>query len=219
MAPADDALQALLRHARALVGFDLGSIADQLGMPVPARRLSSKGWAGQVIERELGAAGTAGHGVDFPALGVEVKTVPVWPALQPLESTHVCAIDPFTIGDESWESSYVRQKLARVLFVALEDPPEARTVGERRVSAVRLWSPAAEEEALLRRDFELVVGEYFRPGRVAELTAHVGQVMQVRPKGRNSADLRAGTGADGQRVLIGRCGFYLRPTFVARILR
>jgi DNA mismatch repair protein MutH len=136
----------------------------------------------------------------------------------PLESTAVCQIDPIAIAADSWATSYVRHKLARVLWVALEVPPAPASVGDRTVAAVRLWSPSPEEEAVLAADFELFVREYFRRGRAAEITGHQGQALQVRPKGRDAADLRRAYGPDGQPVQIGKSGFYLRPAFVGRIL-
>ena len=209
-------LDALLAHARALVGVELSELADALGLPVPVGRVRTKGWSGQVIEHELGVAIGGGRGPDFAALGIELKTVPVDTTLAPRESTAVCQIDPIAVAGESWETSYVRQKLARVLFVALE---VARSVGERRVAAVRLWSPSVEEERALRDDFDLIVRGYYRQGRAAALTGHVGTVLQVRPKGRDAADVRDAYDPEGRPTRIGKHGFYLRPTFVATILR
>jgi DNA mismatch repair protein MutH len=215
-------LEALLAHARALVGVELGELADALGLPVPVGRVRTKGWSGQVIEHELGVAVGGTRGPDFAALGIELKTVPVRDAglgvLEPLESTAVCQIDPVAIAGESWDSSYVRAKLARVLFVALAVPEGARSVGERQVAAVQLWSPDAAEESALRADFELFVREYYRRGRAAEITGHLGTVLQVRPKGRDAADLRDAYDAQGRPSRVGKHGFYLRPAFVARIL-
>jgi DNA mismatch repair protein MutH len=219
------AVEALLRHARALVGTTLEEIADGLGLPVPFGNVRTKGWPGQIIERELGAglsdsgAPSTVRGPDFAALGVECKTVPVNAALAPLESTCVCHIDPLAIAGEQWATSYVRRKLARVLFVALLVPESNTPVGQREVRAVTLWSPSADDERLLAADFQLFVDRYFRPGRAAEIRGHVGRVMQVRPKGRNAADRRLVPGPDGAPVSLGRCGFYLRPAFVGRILR
>jgi DNA mismatch repair protein MutH len=218
-APEAVELEALLAHARALVGVELGELADALGLPVPAGRVRTKGWAGQLLEHELGVAAGGARGPDFAALGLELKTVPVDEALAPLESTAVCQIDPVAIAAESWADSYARRKLARVLFVALEVPPGARSVGERRVAAVRLWSPDAAQERLLRADFELFVREYFRRGRAREITGHLGAVLQVRPKGKNAADTRDAYDAEGRATRVGKHGFYLRPSFVAAILR
>jgi DNA mismatch repair protein MutH len=214
-----ETLDALLAHARALVGVELSDLADTLGLPVPVGNLRTKGWSGQVIEQELGAAVGGARGPDFATLGVELKTVPVRETLEPLESTAVCQIDPVGIAAESWETSYVREKLARVLFVALAVPPEARSVGERRVAAVRLWTPDADERRVLREDFELFVRGYYRQGRAAEITGHLGRAMQVRPKGRDADDLRDAYDAAGLPTRVGKHGFYLRPAFVARILR
>jgi len=215
----EETLDALLAHARALVGVELSELADTLGLPVPVGRLRTKGWSGQVIEHELGVASGGTRGPDFAALGVELKTVPVRESLEPLESTAVCQIDPVAIAGESWESSYVRKKLACVLFVALAVPPGARSVGERRVAAVRLWSPDADEARALRDDFELFVRGYYRQGRAAEITGHLGGALQVRPKGRDADDLRDAYDAAGNPARVGKHGFYLRPGFVAQILR
>jgi DNA mismatch repair protein MutH len=70
----------------------------------------------------------------------------------------------------------------------------------------------------LRADFELFVRDYFRRGRAAEITGHLGQVLQVRPKAKNARDQRAAYGPDGQPMRLGKCGFYLRPGFVGNIL-
>ena len=208
----------LLAHARALVGVTLAELADGLGLPVPVGHLRTKGWSGQIIERELGAGDGSGRGQDFATLSIELKTVPVDHNLVPRESTAVCQIDPIVIAGESWETSYLRQKLSQVLWVALESVGDGGSVGDRQVVAVRLWTPSPDEQALLREDFELFVRTYFRRGRGAAITGHQGRVLQVRPKGRNAADRRRAFGPDGEPTEIGKCGFYLRPAFVARIL-
>ena len=218
-AAVDPELARLLRHARALVGVTLADLADGLGLPAPAGRVRTKGWSGQIIERELGAGGGGERGPDFQQLGVELKTVPVGDDGLPLESTAVCQIDPIAIAGESWETSYVRRKLAKVLFVALAVPGRGTPVGDRRVVAAALWSPSAAEEAVLAGDFNGFVTSFFRLGRAAEITGHHGQALQVRPKGKNAADLRRAYGPDGREVRIGKCGFYLRPSFVGRILQ
>jgi DNA mismatch repair protein MutH len=215
----EPALAALLAHARALVGVTLAELADGLGLPVPVGRVRTKGWPGRIIERELGAGEGGGRGLDFTALGVELKTVPLDRAGDPRESTAVCHIDPVGIAGESWETSYVRSKLAQVLFVGLEVLEREASVGDRRVSLVRLWAPSGADEQVLRADFEHFVRGYFRRGRAAEITGREGVALQVRPKGRNAEDLQDAFGPDGRPVRIGKCGFYLRPGFVGRILR
>lgn len=217
--PGAETTERLMRHARALVGVTLAELADGLGLGVPVGNVRSKGWSGQIIERELGAGDGGEKGPDFLHLGIELKTVPVTVDLVPVESTAVCQIDPIAIAAESWAQSYARSKLSRVLFVALSVSDRRAPVADRRVAAATLWSPTAEQEALLAADFEYFVTGFFRTGRAAEITGHQGRVLQVRPKGRDAADLRRAYGPDGQAVRIGKCGFYLRPAFVGHILR
>ena len=130
----------------------------EFSVPVPVGAVHTKGWPGQIIERELGVETNGARGPDFLELGIELKTVPVDEQLIPRESTAVCQIDPIAIAGDSWDTSYARKKLERVLFVALETRP-GQPVAERRVSAVKLWSPSRAEHELLRADFELFVRE------------------------------------------------------------
>jgi len=217
----DPRVSALWSHARSLVGARLGDIADGLGLPVPVGNTRTKGWSGQIIERELGGTEETTHGPDFAALGIELKTVPVDRLLRPVESTAVCVIDPISIAAESWSTSHVRKKLARVLWVALKVPGRGPgfSVGDREVAGAALWTPCASEESLLASDFEMFVHEYFRKGRAAEITGHLGQVLQVRPKAANNRDSRRAFNNEGESVRVGKSGFYLRPAFVGAILR
>ena len=220
--PIEAARAALFAHARALVGVDLTELAERLGFAAPAdgaERNRSKGWVGQIIERELGVESDGRAGPDFAALGVELKTVPVNERGVPRESTAVCQIDPIAIAGESWETSTARHKLACVLFVGVVWPDAEHAVSERRVSSACLWSPTREDDRLLRTDFEMFVRSYFRMGLAPAITGHLGRVLQVRPKGKNAADTRDAFDEHGQPIRVGRMGFYLRPAFVAGILR
>ena len=213
-------LEALLAHARALVGVELGELADALGLPVPVGRVRTKGWSGQVIEHELGVAIGGARGPDFAALGIELKTVPVTPALVPLESTAVCQIDPIAIAGESWDTSYVRAKLARVLFVALEVPPGARSVGERRVAAVRLWSPGARRGgARCAPTSSCSCATISAAGAPPRSPATSAPCCRCAPRGATPPTCATPTTPTAARRASARCGFYLRPAFVARILR
>ncbi|MDX2021421.1 MAG: MutH/Sau3AI family endonuclease [Deltaproteobacteria bacterium] len=218
---ADPRVRDLLAHARSLVGARLADIADALGLPVPVGNVRTKGWSGQIIERELGGTEETSHGPDFAALGIELKTVPVDAAWRPMESTAVCVIDPITIAGESWQTSYVHQKLQRVLWIGLKVPGRgsAFSVGDREVCAAVLWSPTPAQDELLRADFEMFVRDYFRCGRASDITGHLGQALQVRPKAANNRDRRRAFDSDGQPVRVGKSGFYLRPSFVEAILR
>src|SRR5262245_35676959 len=89
----------LLARARALSGQSLGALAAHFGVPVPPDLRRRKGFAGELLERALGAVAASRAGPDFPALGVELKSLPVGSQGLPLESTFVCTLPLGQVGD------------------------------------------------------------------------------------------------------------------------
>ncbi|HEV8244347.1 MAG TPA: DNA mismatch repair endonuclease MutH [Polyangiaceae bacterium] len=209
--------QELLRAARALAGETLGSVAARFGVAVPADLRREKGFVGQLVERALGARAGSRAGPDFPELGIELKTLPIDPRGQPLESTFVCTLGLSSVGDLEWEVSPVRRKLQRVLWVPVEGLRELR-VSERHIGEPLLWSPSAEQEADLRHDWDELSGLVGR-GLIEEVTGHRGRWLQIRPKAAHSRVRRATFTAGAGRIDQLPRGFYLRAVFTARIVR
>ncbi len=206
----------LLQRARRLAGLSLGDLARELGEPVPADFRRHKGWVGQLVERALGATAASQAAPDFEAIGVELKTLPVDARGLPRESTYVCTVPLETVG-EDWEHSWLRRKLACVLWLPVQ-AEKSIAVAERRIGSALLWSPSAEEEALLRRDWEELT-ERILLGELEQISARHGEVLQIRPKAADSRALRHAVGPDGERILTNPRGYYLRAAFTAAILR
>jgi DNA mismatch repair protein MutH len=136
---------------------------------------------------------------------------------RPLESTHVCTLNPGRDAASDWCDSRVRAKLARVLWVPLLVSSPATSVARRVVGQALLWSPDADEEARLRADWEELM-ERVACGRLEETTARIGEWLQLRPKAANGRVTSPGHGADGTPQAGLPRGFYLRPRFTARLL-
>ena len=205
----------LLGRAEALAGLTLGEIARARGVPLPAGR-GDKGWSGELLEDCLGADAGSRSEPDFRALGVELKTLPIGPARRPLESTYVCTVPLEQPASPRWEDSAVCRKLSRVLWVPLLTERGAPVAG-RRLGAPLLWSPTADEARRLRADWEELMA-LVTLGRSAEITAHHGALLQIRPKAANARARRWGTDAEGRRIQVPPRGFYLRPAFTASLL-
>lgn len=211
--PASD--QELLERARDLAGLTLGEVAATVAMAPPADPIRAKGWGGQVIERALGATAGARAAPDFEALGVELKSLPVDPAGNPLETTYVCTVDlRGPAGD--WTGSWVRRKLARVLWLPLVAPRDAHP-RDRRLGGPLLWTLEPDLEAVLQADWEEQM-ERIALGRVDQVSAHQGTYLQVRPKAADGASLTRGVAADGSPMATLPRGFYLRTTFTREVL-
>ena len=209
--PRDEA--ELIARLRRLGGMTLGAIAGANGVSVPPDLGRNKGWVGQLLERALGATGGSRAEPDFPALGIELKTIPIDAGGRPLESCFVASLDLAAV-DRRWEQSPVRKKLARVAWVAVEGSADI-PLPARRVGAALLWSPTVDDERVLRADYEDIV-ELLDEGFA--VSAHRGSVLQLRPKGRNAKDLRWALDEEGAPTRTAPRAFYLRRTFTAALL-
>ncbi|MBJ93880.1 MAG: DNA mismatch repair endonuclease MutH [Rickettsiales bacterium] len=208
--------EALMQRARSLAGRSLAWIAAELDQPVPDDLRRHKGWAGQLLERALGASGGSRAEPDFPHLGIELKSIPVGTDGRPRESTWVCVAPLDGSLAPCWQDSWVRRKLASVLWLPVlasaGQPP-----GERRVGTALLWSPSAEEDRLLERDYE-ELAELICTGALNRLDAHQGEALQLRPKAANSRELVWMLDEQAQWVEVNPRGFYLRRTFTEQLL-
>ena len=206
----------LLERARKLSGREVGEVAASLGLYAGGDAVRTKGTPGAILERALGATGGSSKVHDFPDLLIELKTIPVTARGAPIESTYVCTLSLADAESQEWETSWVRAKLAKVLFVPLvgDDgiPWPSRKIGE-----AILWSPTLEQESVLRGDFDDVVG-LIGVGRIEELTAHRGRWMQVRPKAAHGGVRTIAYGGDGEAIETIPRGFYLRTRFTGAIL-
>ncbi|MDN0087699.1 DNA mismatch repair endonuclease MutH [Yersinia nurmii] len=212
--PVDE--QQLVERAQALAGFTLGELAARADRPIPANLKRDKGWIGMLLEFYLGASAGSKPEQDFANIGIELKTIPISAQGKPLETTFVCVAPLTGNSGVTWESSHVRHKLARVLWIPVEGERQI-PLAERRIGAPLLWSPNAEEEELLRRDWEELM-DLIVLGKVESITARHGEVLQLRPKAANSRALTEAVGEKGQPILTLPRGFYLKKTFTAPLL-
>jgi DNA mismatch repair protein MutH len=209
--PRDEA--ELVARARALSGCPVDALARDWGVRVDGAPVSTKGTVGELVERALGATGGAAATWDFPSLRVELKTIPLDSRGVPRESTFVCAVSLLGAERAEWETSWVRAKLSRVLWV----PVGTDADGSRRIGGARLWSPSSEQELVLRDDFDEILGRIGAVG-VEGLSARVGRWLQLRPKAAHGGVRTRAPGADGGLVETVPRGFYLRARFTGAIL-
>ena len=206
----------LAERARALAGLTIAELAHAHGLAAPADLRRHKGFVGGLVERVLGASSGSKAQPDFAELGIELKTLPIGRNRRPVESTYVCTAPLSRLAEQQWEESVVRAKLARVLFVPIEGDRDI-AVGARRIGTAWLWSPTQEQDALLKNDWMELAGAIGRGG-VEALTAHLGTVMQVRPKAAHSQIRSLAFDEDGAPMVHNPRGFYLRATFTATLI-
>lgn len=206
-----------MERARRLAGLRLGHLAARYQWEVPENLRRHKGWVGRLMEEVLGVVEGNVAAADFAHLGIELKTIPVDFRGHPLESTFVCSVELAAPDELTWETSVARQKLSRVLWIPVLASPSV-PVGHRLIGTPLLWSPSLREEALLRRDWEGHM-EVIRQGYADSITAHDGQILQIRPKGARSSSRTWGVGPGGDAIMTAPRAFYLRASFTGAILR
>lgn len=208
--------QALMQNAQNLAGLTLGELAEQAGIAVPKDLTRNKGWIGLLLEHVLGASAGSRPEPDFPHLGIELKSLPINEQAKPLETTFV-SVAPLTgLVGINWHNCYVRKKLARVLWVPVITPKDT-PISERLVGTPFLWSPNAEEEALLAQDWQELT-DMIVLGDVENIHGKHGQVMQLRPKAANNKARTQAFDRNGKPFMTLPRGFYLKINFTQSLL-
>jgi DNA mismatch repair protein MutH len=206
--------ETLLARARTLAGLPVEALAHRLGRSVGGAAVATKGKVGELLEKALGATGGSAATWDFPELRIELKTIPVDERGVPRESTFVCAVSLLDAERAEWETSWVRAKLGRVLWVPIQVGPErSRVIGE-----ALLWSATPEQEAILRDDFEEILGRVGASG-IEGVSGRLGRWLQLRPKAAHGGVRTRAPGGEGATVATVPRGFYLRSRFTGAILR
>lgn len=209
-------LEQLLSQAQSIAGLTFGELADELHIPIPPDLKRDKGWVGMLLERALGATAGSKAEQDFSHLGVELKTLPINAEGYPLETTFVSLAPLVQNSGVKWENSHVRHKLSCVLWMPIEGSRHI-PLRERHIGAPILWKPTAEQERQLKQDWEELM-DLIVLGKLDQITARIGEVMQLRPKGANSRAVTKGIGKNGEIIDTLPLGFYLRKEFTAQIL-
>ncbi len=207
----------LIHRCQNIAGRTLGQIAAEMGHGVPENLLHHKGWVGQLLERYLGAEAGNQAEPDFVTLGIEMKTLPLNAQGQPKESTYVCSIAMQQAGELDWTHSWVRRKLAHVLWVPVEADVRI-PLAQRYVGQAWLWQPTPQQERILRQDWQELMDRVILGGQ-AEITAREGEYLQIRPKAANSQSRVKGVSETGEFEAINPKGFYLRSRFTRQLLQ
>lgn len=206
----------LMQRAHEMAGLTLGQLANLHNIPVPNNLKRDKGWIGQLIEHELGAIAGSKPEQDFLHLGIELKTIPVDANGKPMETTYVTVAPLIDIQGLRWQDSVVYHKLQRVLWIPVEGD-RSIAVADRHVGTPILWTPSQQEFEMIRQDWEEIM-ELIALGKVEQITARHGEVLQLRPKGASSRSVTLSIAQDGQNKLTNPRGFYLKIAFTHQIL-
>ena len=191
----------LVERCIGIAGRTVGEVAALYRVSVPPDLKYARGFIGRLLEQALGADHRARNAPDFPALRVELKSIPIDPRGRPRQPTRVCQVPTLRRGHaEYWEQSLLRSKLACILWIPVQSERH-QPITHHRIGGPLLRRLPAHEETVLRADWEECMA-LLGTGQAEQLGADVGQYLQVRAASRAGAR-----------------NFYLRTRYTERILR
>ena len=146
--------QELLQRAASLQGKNLQYLATALGITLSTKLLQDKGLVGQMLERYLGANAGNQARPDFPALGIELKSISMNRYGKPATGIFISNIPAQLRVLPLWQECSVYQKLCRVLWIPVEAKQAGKAFATLRLGTPVLWSPSSVVMTALQRDWE-----------------------------------------------------------------
>jgi DNA mismatch repair protein MutH len=147
-----------LTQLQALVGSDLNDLARQYGIPTHHGGRLNKGWAGQTLERHLGASLNSRQQPDFR--GWELKGVALkfdeTGAPRAKETMAITMLNPSQVVATPFAQSHLRQKLRRMLVVGWVAEPALHA--SATIVGVEPFDLTTHVESLVRADYDLIRG-------------------------------------------------------------
>jgi len=206
----------LLQYCQDIAGHSLAELAELASIIVPKDLRKNKGWVGQLIEWHLGATAGSKPEQDFKHLGIELKTIPIDRQGKVLETTFVCSTPILQTAHLTWENSNIRNKLSKVLWLPVQGEREI-PLNERIVGNGFLWTASTKQEQLMMQDWNELM-EKIALGKIEQISARDGQVLQLRPKAANGSVVTDAYGEEGQLIKVRPRGFYLKKEFTQDII-
>ncbi|WP_192506787.1 DNA mismatch repair endonuclease MutH [Pseudoalteromonas aurantia] len=206
----------LMQRVNDIAGITLGELAAQYQFKTPEHLLKEKGWPGQLLEYVLGASAGSKPVPDFELLGIELKSLPIGYNGKPLETTYVTTVPLTGLTGATFHDSNVKKKLAHVLWLPVLAERALQPI-DRIIGSGFLWQPNTDQINQLQRDWEEQI-ELIALGKIEQISGHLGEVMQIRPKAANSKALTDVIGPHGKLTKTLPRGFYLKTKFTQQIL-
>lgn len=216
MIPEISKLSNLIKKAKSIIGYSIGDIAKKIKFQITDKAKKNKGFIGCIIEKFFGVHPTNKKIIDFPKIGVELKTIPINKYGFPKENTFVCMASLIKNTEILWENSYICQKLSSVLWIPIESN-RLIPLENRRIGYPKLWIPNKIEKEKLKNDWEELM-KIIIFGNICNITSDYGLILMLKKKSAHSNIYTQAIGYNGKKITVNPLAFYLRKKFTNLIL-
>ncbi len=183
----DSSIVSIVAYAKKLVGKSVADILAQDSLDI---NIKNKGVIGTIIEEYwFGIKPNSSPLPDFDKVGVELKIIPLIKQKSRLvvkERTKICSINYTTLVDETWQTSHVKEKLNKILFIYyLYDKDNIKN---STIKKIDLWKlNENNNEFIIKHDY-LHVQQKIKEGYAHELSESLSKVLAASRSGSGGKD-------------------------------
>lgn len=208
----------LLMFAQGLCGYSVKEVSEALSEPIPKYLKKNKGFIGILLEKILGSNTTNNKScVDFPSLGIELKSIPINELGYPLEDTCICTVPLTQNTGLMWENSYLYQKIKKILWIAVQGSKKI-LLQDRLFKKAFIWSPSKYETKIVKSDWEILMDKIVL-GEFKKISSTDSNVLYIKNKHRNKFSRIKFTDELGNLQLIKPKAFYFKKRFTKILLK
>lgn len=208
----------LLMYAQGLNGYSVEEVSIALSESVPKKLTKNKGFIGSLLEKVLGSQAINNKScVDFPFLGIELKSIPINKLNYPVESTFICNVPLTRNTGLSWKSSYFYQKIKKILWVSVQGDKKI-LLKNRLFKKSFIWVPSTYEIGILKSDWEVLIDKIIL-GKIKEINSSDSSIIQIKNKYSKKSNVITFTNNYGHLTSIRPKAFYFKKSFTAYLLK
>lgn len=193
------------KYAQGLIGKTFNQVCEDDIMTVPVVKETAdykashenkkrKGGLGELIEeRYFHYQCNNDSRPDFDKAGVELKVTPYKinrnGTISAKERLIITMIDYFTVIEEQFETSHLKDKSQLILLIYYLYQPEIENRLDYKIKYAKLFSPPEQDMNIIKHDFEIIV-EKIKAGKAHELSESDTLYLGAAPKAATSKDRR-----------------------------
>ena len=197
-------------RSKKYIGWRIEDIELDLGLNYDK---NGKSYARMVLNHVLGITSDGALYDQYMSSGLNIKSIRCKPGFKVIYAMSFRYYDYMEIIKEDWESSTFRNEVNKLLFLILTLPKKDSPQKDAYFDSIILHIPSESDLEIMKKDWLSIVN-MIRDERANELKGKEGEIVQTRPKSKNS---KVRIKAPGGLMEVRKC-FFIRTNYLQKIL-